>query len=77
MLGDWNLVPSENDAFHDFQLVAASDPVTQRLLPTRWEGQRCIDYAYCSQSLEVSRAKLLTDVYGDHRALLFTIHSSL
>ena len=69
-VGDWNATPDQNPLVEEgMQLIAAHDPGGE-LIPTRWSGSRCIDYAVLdSGPVAASLVELSAVKFGDHRAV--------
>ena len=71
-VGDWNMTPQENHFFHAMQplrgwlLAGQSDGV---YTPTRWAGNRCIDYAVTNLAVATTKIHLTCAKYGDHKLL--------
>ena len=69
-LGDHNDEPSEHPVLQAFEndgyrAVCARNQ-DGSLVPTRWGGSRCIDYAITSTDGRISKAQLLDDAFADH-----------
>ena len=73
LTGDWNWTPEENLFVRsgEFQLLAMND--ADGYVPTRWKGERAIDYTLLSHGLDGSAVALLPQVFGDHKAFHFKI----
>ena len=69
-VGDWNATPHQNPLVEEgMQLIAAHDPGGE-LIPTRWGGSRCIDYAVLdSGPVAASLVELSAVKFGGHRAV--------
>lgn len=73
-MGDFNDTPCEqllldNEAFPGLSIVAAQDPDSQEFLPTRWSGNRCIDYILTSCSQIITPVCLSEEAISDHKIL--------
>ena len=68
--------------FSDFTAVAVKAEQLESgtaagLEPTRWEGQRAIDYAVAAQDLKGSAVRCWPEVFGDHKAVEFLFQGRL
>ena len=73
-VGDFNDTPCEqllldNEAFPGLSIVAAQNPDNQEFLPTRWSGNRCIDYIITSCSSIITSISLSGEAISDHKIL--------
>ena len=73
-IGDWSLLPNQNPLIEEgMQLFAARDHGGE-LLPTRWHGSRCVDYAILDSGPVTASLVELGDVnFGGHRAVHFVL----
>lgn len=71
-IGDWNWLPSENEAIHLGPALFAQQ--NQKPLPTRWKSAHAIDYAVTTHPQLFREPALLPDVISDHKIFQLKLH---
>lgn len=79
VLGDWNVEPKSWLELSG-QFPAASPKAVMNtdlsFAPTRWEGKRCLDWAWCSEPHLVKQCSFWTEKIADHKVVQFTAQAA-
>ena len=72
LIGDWNLVPSDNPLV-DLLAQEGGQALTVGNSPTRWAGNRCIDYAISNWNSQGTRIEFMDNSFSDHIAIKISL----
>ena len=75
LIGDWNDEPSESPLQHLGVVFEAPREGHGALIPSRWHGQRSIDWTACNDSSTVIKTQFDQCRISDHKLLWMQLHT--
>ncbi|CAE7372773.1 Pol, partial [Symbiodinium microadriaticum] len=76
LIGDWNDEPAESPLQHLGVVFEAPSESHGVLIPSRWHGQRSIDWTACNDSSTVLKTHFDQCRISDHKLLWMLLHTS-